>query len=196
MSSVNHTKIDRGTRPTFKESFWFPIATREAQRDLIVGGTSLIIPPLGWVLNMGHRLDVVYRIYHDEPPYYQGFKPYGSTFLRGLKAAVAILVYLSPSLICGSLAYSNQLIALWVIAALLFITKSIHRKLLGTSAQIDVYEKTDRIGGRLDVITLNGQTIESGGTIIHSSNKYMVEFTKEMGMYINPVGEVSKTCTC
>ena len=51
------------------ESFRFPLATPEARSDLLVGGTILLLLlPLGWVFNMGHRLDVVYRIYHDEPP--------------------------------------------------------------------------------------------------------------------------------
>ena len=61
----------------------------------------MLCPPVGWLLNMGHRLDVVYRIYHDQPPYYRGFTPWSHTFLRGLKAAAAILTYLSPALVCG-----------------------------------------------------------------------------------------------
>lgn len=70
---------------------------------------------------MGHRLDVVYRIYHNEPPYYQGFAPYTRTFTRGLKAAIAILVYLSPSLISGAYAYLNDFEELWFISAPLFL---------------------------------------------------------------------------
>jgi len=59
------------------------------------------------------------------------------------------------------------------------------RKLVGTSAQIDVFEKSDRVGGRLHVITMEGQIIESGGTIIHSSNKYMMDFVKELSKSAN-----------
>ena len=121
MSSPSSTTIDRSLPPTFEESFRFPISTSAARHDLLVGGTTLIIPPIGWVLNMGHRLDVVYRIYHNQPPYYQGFSPYGSTFLRGLKAAVAILIYLGPSLILGGLAYWESLPKLWFAAAPLFL---------------------------------------------------------------------------
>ena len=65
----------------------------------------LLIPLVGWVLNMGHRLDVVYRIYHQEPPYYRGFAPWRRTFVRGLKAATAILVYLSPAIAFGTAAW-------------------------------------------------------------------------------------------
>lgn len=44
-----------------------------------------------------------------------------------------------------------------------------------------MFESSDRVGGRLHVITMEGQTVESGGTIIHSSNKYMMDFVKELG---------------
>eukprot|EP00111_Clytia_hemisphaerica_P007348 TCONS_00021380-protein len=54
------------------------------------------------------------------------------------------------------------------------------RKHYGDSLHIDVFEKTDRMGGRLLSAHLNGESFETGGTIIHSSNKYMAEFTKEM----------------
>ena len=107
--------------PTFQESFRFPLSTLQARRDLIVGGTLLILLPIGWILNMGHRLDVVYRIYHDEPPYYQGFTPYRKTFLRGLKATLAIIIYLSPSAICAFLAKSYDFMPLWGATGFLFL---------------------------------------------------------------------------
>ena len=107
--------------PTFRESFRFPISDLAARRDLLFGGTALILLPIGWILNLGHRLDVVYRIYHDQPPYYRGFAPYGRTFVRGLRAATAIVIYLAPSILLGSLAYSNSLAELWVASGTLFI---------------------------------------------------------------------------
>ena len=94
--------IARRQPPGLLESFRFPVSTPQARKDLLVGGTVLmVLLPIGWVLNMGHRLDVVYRIYHDKPPYYQGFSPWLKTFLRGLKALTAILLYLSPAMLCG-----------------------------------------------------------------------------------------------
>ena len=55
------------------------------------------------------------------------------------------------------------------------------RKILGDTAHIDVFEQSDHIGGRLNIVTINGESIESGGSVIHSSNKYMVDFVKELG---------------
>ena len=51
----------------------------------------------------------------------------------------------------------------------------------GSSVQLDVYEKADRIGGRMRVLELNGEEMEAGGAVVHDSNKYMKYFTKEMG---------------
>ena len=34
----------------------------------MVGGTLLFLLPVGWVFNLGHRLDVVHRLYHQKQP--------------------------------------------------------------------------------------------------------------------------------
>jgi len=76
---------------------------------------------IGWVLNMGHRLNVVYRLYHNETQVFHGFKPWGETFIRGLRATSAILCYLTPAIIMALWAWQSTAIALWVIASVLFL---------------------------------------------------------------------------
>ena len=58
------------------------------------------------------------------------------------------------------------------------------RKHVGPKASIHVYEKSSKVGGRLAIEEFNGHWYEAGGSIIHSSNKYMVDFIKQLGMYI------------
>ena len=95
--------FDRSQPPGLGESFMFPLSTRAARTDPLVGGTALILLlPLGWVLNMGHRLDVVERVFHGHRPYFRGFAPWPLTLLRGLHATAAILIYLSPSALCAT----------------------------------------------------------------------------------------------
>jgi hypothetical protein len=89
----------RRPAPGLRECFAFPISTPEGRRDVLLGGTLLLLPLLGWILNLGHRLDVVYRVYHDEPPYFRGFAPWGHTLRRGLRAFAAITVYLMPAIL-------------------------------------------------------------------------------------------------
>jgi hypothetical protein len=90
--------------PSLRECFAFPLSSPEARRDVLTGGALLFLPLIGWVLNLGHRLEVVRRVYHHDPPYYRGFAPWGRTLLRGAKAFTAIVVYLSPAAAAAGLA--------------------------------------------------------------------------------------------
>lgn len=55
------------------------------------------------------------------------------------------------------------------------------RELFGPQATIDVFEASDRIGGRLHTVEVAGKRFESGGSIIHPDNKYMGDFVKQLG---------------
>lgn len=55
------------------------------------------------------------------------------------------------------------------------------RELFGPQATIDVFEASDRIGGRLNTVEVAGKRFESGGSIIHPDNKYMGDFVKQLG---------------
>ena len=61
-------------------------------------------------------------------------------------------------------------------SAAYFIHKS-----LNASVEIDVFEKAEKVGGRMAVIEIDKNQYESGGSVIHDSNKYMVEFCKMLG---------------
>ena len=92
-------------RSVWRISFAFPLSTPEARRDLLVGGTLLFLLPVGWILNLGHRLDVVHRVYHQKHPVFRGFAPWRECFIRGLKATTAIGIYLSPSAVLAVAAF-------------------------------------------------------------------------------------------
>ncbi|XP_069132692.1 prenylcysteine oxidase 1-like isoform X2 [Argopecten irradians] len=55
------------------------------------------------------------------------------------------------------------------------------REQFGSEAVIDLYEK-NAIGGRLATININSRDYESGGSIIHPDNLYMVNFTNILGL--------------
>lgn len=82
----------------FKESFLFPINTPEARKDILIGGLAVILLlPIGWILNLGARLDVVNRLYEGDKPYFRGMKPLSHTFRRGCVSAATIFSYLLPA---------------------------------------------------------------------------------------------------
>ena len=49
--------------------------------------------------------------------------------------------------------------------------------------EIDVYEKSDIIGGRLATFNYDNREYETGGSILHPSNYYMENFTKICGLF-------------
>ncbi|XP_064601062.1 prenylcysteine oxidase 1-like [Liolophura sinensis] len=55
------------------------------------------------------------------------------------------------------------------------------RKLFGNKASIDLFE-AKQIGGRVSTVVVNGREYESGASIIHPRNQYMVNFTKLFGL--------------
>ncbi len=58
------------------------------------------------------------------------------------------------------------------------------RELFGSSAMIDLYEPAAELGGRLANVEIGGKHYEAGGSILHPENRYMLNFTKLLGMYI------------
>lgn len=98
----------RSRPPSLRECFKFPLSTAAARRDVLIGGSLLLLLFVGWILNLGHRLDVVYRVYHDKPPYFRGFAPLRETFRRGLRAFAAIALYLSPAVLLAGVTFILQ----------------------------------------------------------------------------------------
>jgi hypothetical protein len=114
----------RRSPPTLRECFAFPLSTAQARRDVVTGALLLATFLVGWILNLGHRLEVVRRVFHDEPPYFRGFTPWGKTFARGLGAFCAIACYLSPAafLAVGAFLARGAIgIVLGVVAAVVFV---------------------------------------------------------------------------
>jgi hypothetical protein len=72
---------------------------------VLIGGCLLILLLLGWILNLGNRLNVVSRFSVDDRPYFRGFKPWGYTFKRGCVSFLAISSYLAPAAILGLAAF-------------------------------------------------------------------------------------------
>src|ERR1041384_7351044 len=102
---VRNSSTDGPDCITFSECFRFPISTPQGRYDIFVGGSLLFTLLIGWILNLGHRLDVVYRLQQRQEPVFCGFAPWGRTFVRGLRAWGAIAYYLSPAALFGLLTW-------------------------------------------------------------------------------------------
>ena len=74
----------------------FVAASAEARRDVFIGGLLLLfLLFVGWILNLGNRLNVVSRLYSGQQPYFTGFAPWWFTFKRGCISFAAIVSYLN-----------------------------------------------------------------------------------------------------
>lgn len=95
---------------TLREAFLFPVSTAQARLDVLTGGVLfLFLLPLGWVLNLGNRLNVVARLYVGEQPVFRGFSPWTYTLRRGCISFATICCYLSPAAATGALAVAMKL---------------------------------------------------------------------------------------
>ena len=49
-----------------RTSFRFPLQSAAARREVLIGGLLLLIPGIGWLLNMGHRIQMVHQMMHGQ----------------------------------------------------------------------------------------------------------------------------------
>ncbi len=56
------------------------------------------------------------------------------------------------------------------------------RQALGEGAKLTVYERDAQLGGRLATLDVGGTPVESGGTIIHETNRYLASFVDQLGL--------------
>lgn len=49
---------------------------------------------------------------------------------------------------------------------------------------VDLFEKTDKIGGRLAIRKIGDKYYETGGTIIHERNQYAKDLVNDLGMHL------------
>jgi hypothetical protein len=61
--------IDLRDHLTLARAFRFPLQSAASRRDLVIGGLWLLVPVVGWLLNMGHRIRVVHRMHRGEVPW-------------------------------------------------------------------------------------------------------------------------------
>ena len=60
-------RITLDTPLSLKTSFTFPLQHAQARREVIIGGLWLLVPVVGWLMNMGHRIQMVHNMHAGRP---------------------------------------------------------------------------------------------------------------------------------
>src|SRR6266850_8305296 len=81
--------IDLGTPLGLRSAFAFPLQTREGRRELFIGAALLMLPVVGWLLNMGHRVQMIHNMQMDVSPWpawrqYSRLLKYGTVTFLGM----------------------------------------------------------------------------------------------------------------
>lgn len=104
---------------TLRNAFLFPIQNRAARRDVLCGALLLLLPGIGWMLNMGHRLRLVHRMHRDKPPW-PAWDRYGQLFCHGALTTLVIVVFQLPGALLGLVAARHGGMMLWVVGAAVY----------------------------------------------------------------------------
>jgi hypothetical protein len=109
-----HTPLDLRT------SFAFPLQSARARREVLIGAALLLIPLLGWLLNMGHRVMMVHRMLHGEPAW-PSWRNYGELLRHGTVTFAGMLFYYAPGLALLAAAWTAEVPALAAAGGLLLV---------------------------------------------------------------------------
>ncbi len=97
-------KIDLHTELTFPSAFRYPLQSDLARREILWGALLLLIPGIGWLLNMGHRIQMVHQMQHGQEAW-PAWHHYPRLFRSGLVTFLGMLYYYTPGLCLGDAAW-------------------------------------------------------------------------------------------
>jgi hypothetical protein len=111
--------IDLRTPLGLRTSFAFPLQSQPSRRELLWGAALLVLlPGIGWLLNMGHRIQFVHRMLHGQDPW-PAWRDYPRLLKHGLITFGGMLYYYTPGLALLWLAWRGQSLALALPGVLL-----------------------------------------------------------------------------
>lgn len=116
--------ITLATPLSLRSSFGFPLQSPLARREVLIGALLLLIPVIGWILNMGHRIMMVHRMQHGLPAW-PAWRDYPALFRHGFLTLLGMIEYHAPAVVCEYLAWT--LAAPWLhgLAALLWVLATV-----------------------------------------------------------------------
>ena len=118
---LEHWESERITLETplsLSHSFRFPLQNERARKEVLWGAALLLLlPGVGWLLNMGHRIVMVHRMHHGRDPW-PSWCDYWQLLRHGLITFLGMVVYYTPGALLISMDQLASGGALLVLATL------------------------------------------------------------------------------
>jgi hypothetical protein len=115
--------VDLKTPLSLRSSLRFPVQHALARREVLIGALLLVLlPGVGWVLNMGHRIMMVHRMMHGQAPW-PSWRGWPTLLRHGTVTLLGMVYYYSPTgllLGLGRWAWPEAAWALWAGAGVCF----------------------------------------------------------------------------
>lgn len=116
--------IDLHSDLSFRNSFRYPVQNKLARKELAWGAILVLVPLIGWLLNMGHRIEMVHNMHHGHDAW-PAWQNYPRLLKSGTVTFLGMAYYYVPGILAGWLAASTHQFALCVLAALLLVAATI-----------------------------------------------------------------------
>lgn len=113
-------KIDLETPSSLRTAFRYPLQSRLARQEVLLGALILCIPIFGWLLNMGHRIAMTHRMQRGDCAW-PAWRDARALLYHGTITFLGMAEYHAPAVICGFLGWRTGHAWLYVVAARLWI---------------------------------------------------------------------------
>jgi hypothetical protein len=112
--------IDLQTPLRLRTCLRFPIQNAAARRELLIGAAWLLVPGVGWLLNMGHRIAITHRMMQGEPAW-PAWRDHRALLRHGALTFLGMVYYHAPGALLGWLAWRGESAVLGSVASLLLV---------------------------------------------------------------------------
>lgn len=117
-------KIDLTTPLSIRAAFLFPLQSSQSRAEVFQGALWLLVPGVGWLLNMGHRIAMTNQMQHGLPAW-PAWKDYRTLLRHGIITFLGMVEYHAPAVICAFVAWYYSLMWLLIIAAVLWVLATV-----------------------------------------------------------------------
>lgn len=119
-----HQDIDLATPLSLAAAFRFPVQSASARKELLIGALWLLVPFVGWILNLGHRIVMTHRMQHGASAW-PAWSNYTEILKHGMVAFLGMVLYHLPAVLCELAALHYGFTFLHVMAGLLWVAATL-----------------------------------------------------------------------